>query len=454
MSKYPRWVRESGRGASVVPPPPRAARTMSNEGLQAAVDAMIPIADQLRQGATYCEDSFVAAKNKAKVIEKTKTYTSQCLENFAGHVLNAMKEVDDLLKSRTENVRTLSESVLGLEAKVNYSRLEANAKMRESVSYGEDVVTRKVEILSTLESSRSIARENFDFGQLAGLGISASDIFKSATEGQITYHGKTGGAGRAGSEAGPPPQKKASPLEGMRSSEMAPKVSVGGDFNPPPPTSLSKTKPSTAESKKPPPATRAPAPPAPAPAPTPPAKRAPPPAPSPPRTKPPASTPKKAAPPPPPPARGAPPAAPPPPPSPSKPAAPPPPPPPGKGKAPPPPPPPGKGKAPPPPPPGKGKAPPPPPPPGKGKAPPPPPPPGKGKAPPPPPPPTGNKPKVSNFGGGGSLADQLAKRRQGLKKRQSLAQSKPKGGIGTPKKKAAPAGMTMAQELALRMKKK
>ena len=39
---------------------------MSNEGLQAAVDAMIPIADQLRQGATYCEDSFVAAKNKAK----------------------------------------------------------------------------------------------------------------------------------------------------------------------------------------------------------------------------------------------------------------------------------------------------------------------------------------------------------------------------------------------------
>ena len=71
---------------------------MSNEGLQAAVDAMIPIADQLRQGATYCEDSFVAAKNKAKVIEKTKTYTSQCLENFAGHVLNAMKEVDDLLK--------------------------------------------------------------------------------------------------------------------------------------------------------------------------------------------------------------------------------------------------------------------------------------------------------------------------------------------------------------------
>lgn len=165
----------------------------SGEGLQAALDAMVPIADQLRQGATYCEQSFEASSNKVKVVEKTKTYTSQCLENFAGHVLNAMKEVDDLLKARTAQVRTLDKDVRGLETRMNCSRLLSKAKMMETVSFEEDTVTDKVEILSTLEGNRSVARENFDFDQLSGIGISASEIFRSATEEQTAYHAGNGG---------------------------------------------------------------------------------------------------------------------------------------------------------------------------------------------------------------------------------------------------------------------
>ncbi|QDZ18220.1 hypothetical protein HOP50_01g07220 [Chloropicon primus] len=314
---------------------------MSTDGIQAAVDAMVPIADQLRQGALYCEESFGNARNKAKVLEKTKTYTSQCLENFAGHVLNAMKEVDDLLQSQTSNVRKLNEGVQNLEAKIKYCRLEANSKMRESVSYEEDLVTNKVETLSTLESKRSVARENFDYGQLSRLGISAAKIFKSATEKEITYYpgssetasstasgGGGGGASSSGRGDSPPPLKKKSDAEVPKA-----KASVS-DFQPPPP----KPPPSATEFK------------APAPAP-PPAQSA---APPPPKPPPPAQT---------------------------------------------------------------------------------------------------DRPKVSNFGGGGSLAEQLASRRNGLKKRQSLSKKASGGGGGAaaPAKKKAPQ-MSMAQELAMKMK--
>ena len=402
---------------------------------------MVPIADQLRQGATYCEQSFQSSSRKAAVVEKTKTYTSQCLENFAGHVLNAMKEVDELLKSKTKDVRKLNEEVHHLETKLDYSRLQANAKMRERVSYNEERVTEKVTVLGSDQSSRSVARENFDFNQLSTLGISAGEIFKIATEGQVVYHGANGSKKSSGSPK--PEAGKASKKEGLVQHS---RVSSETVFEPPPLTGKrqSTLKPSStaSEPQNQPPPSPAPPPPVRSVAPPKPAKLAvasPPPPPPPSRA---------AAPPPPKPPSSA--AAPPPPKPPSRAAAPPPPKPPSRAAAPPPPKLPSRAAAPPPPPKGRGPPPPPPPPAPSGGAPPPPPPPPSGGAPPPPPPPGKSlvtKPKKA--AGGGTLAEQLAARRQGLAKRKSL--SKPAASGAKAGKKAAPQ-MSMAQELAMRMK--